>query len=127
MCTVRAFTRRTSILRCPEASCVQQLCLAGKTFLRSVDVVGRTVVQCRKARVGSDIGIESVFRTRFETLGRRGSHPDVIPGLIPDSTLEARFIWDPHIKVGVCGDWCGGPRVEGAYLSGLELAQKIIA
>lgn len=33
--------------------------------------------------------------------------------------------YDPRLKLGVCGDWCLGGRVEGAYLSGLGLAQTI--
>ena len=35
-------------------------------------------------------------------------------------------LWDPALRIGVCGDWCPGGRVEGAYLSGLTLARTII-
>lgn len=35
--------------------------------------------------------------------------------------------WNPQLRLGACGDWCMGPQVEGAWLSGVELAEKIAA
>lgn len=35
-------------------------------------------------------------------------------------------LWDPALDLGVCGDWLVGPRVESAFLSGLELAQLMV-
>lgn len=35
--------------------------------------------------------------------------------------------FDPALQVGICGDWCNGGRVEGAWLSGLTLAQSVLA
>lgn len=40
---------------------------------------------------------------------------------LPDSSL-----WDSKHKLGACGDWCGGPRVEGAMKSGISLAGRIL-
>ena len=34
-------------------------------------------------------------------------------------------LWDEEARLGVCGDWLLGPRVECAFLSGLELADRI--
>jgi len=34
-------------------------------------------------------------------------------------------LWDPEIRLGLCGDWCRGSRVEGAFLSGKDLAGRI--
>lgn len=34
-------------------------------------------------------------------------------------------IWEPAARLGLCGDWCLGGRVEAAYLSGLALAEAI--
>lgn len=45
----------------------------------------------------------------------------------PANPLKDPFLWDPAQKIGAVGDWCGGPRVEGAFLSGRALAQIISA
>ena len=34
-------------------------------------------------------------------------------------------LWDAQQRIGVCGDWLIGPRVEAAYLSGLILAEAV--
>jgi predicted NAD/FAD-dependent oxidoreductase len=34
-------------------------------------------------------------------------------------------IWDRHRRLGICGDWLIGPRVEAAWLSGTALADRI--
>jgi len=33
-------------------------------------------------------------------------------------------LWDPSLRLGVCGDWLLGPRVECAWLSGRKLARR---
>jgi predicted NAD/FAD-dependent oxidoreductase len=45
---------------------------------------------------------------------------------IPKSVLSQPCLWDPMTKLGACGDWCGGPRVEGAFLSGAAMAGAIL-
>lgn len=37
----------------------------------------------------------------------------------------AGSLWDPARRLGVCGDWLVAPRVEGAWLSGTQLADRI--
>ena len=44
----------------------------------------------------------------------------------PAPALDAPFLFDPAVRLGACGDWCGGPRVEGAYRSGRALAARIL-
>lgn len=45
----------------------------------------------------------------------------------PQEPLPERYLLDPELRLGACGDWCGGPRVEGAYLSGIALAEAVLA
>lgn len=45
---------------------------------------------------------------------------------IPANPIEQTSLYDPDTKVGACGDWCGGPRVEGAFLSGVSLAGRVL-
>ena len=43
-----------------------------------------------------------------------------------DEPLTEACLFDRGRPVVVCGDWCGGPRVEGAYLSGAAAAGRIL-
>ena len=43
----------------------------------------------------------------------------------PAEPLDEAYLWDPERAVGVAGDWCGGARIESAFLSGLALARAI--
>ena len=39
---------------------------------------------------------------------------------------EARgCVWDAELGIGMCGDWLNDGKVEGAWMSGLELAQQL--
>ena len=44
----------------------------------------------------------------------------------PAEVLPETFLWDAQRVIGLAGDWCGGARVEAAYVSGLALAQAIV-
>lgn len=44
----------------------------------------------------------------------------------PIEPLERNHLWDRTTMIGVCGDWCGGPRVEGAFLSGTAVAGSLL-
>jgi renalase len=46
---------------------------------------------------------------------------------LPQEPLSPRFVLDWDVNLGACGDWCGGPRVEGAFLSGLAMAAAVLA
>ncbi|QDT70727.1 hypothetical protein MalM25_36830 [Planctomycetes bacterium MalM25] len=45
----------------------------------------------------------------------------------PATPLPDRVLHDESLGLYAGGDWCGGPRVEGAYLSGLAAAARILA
>jgi len=40
--------------------------------------------------------------------------------------LEESSLWDPRLRIGACGDWCRGGRIEGAFLSGASMAGEIL-
>jgi predicted NAD/FAD-dependent oxidoreductase len=44
----------------------------------------------------------------------------------PLNPLPQRCLWDQDQRLGMAGDWCGGPRIEGAYLSGMALAEAAL-
>jgi renalase len=44
-----------------------------------------------------------------------------------EQPLGRDFIWDRSARVGACGDWCIGARIENAYLSGVHLAEAVHA
>ncbi len=44
----------------------------------------------------------------------------------PAESLPESALWDNAHWLGACGDWCGGPRVEGALKSGMALAGRVL-
>ena len=44
-----------------------------------------------------------------------------------EPALLREAIWLPAVRVGVCGDWLAGGRVEDAWLSGRTLAAQVLA
>ena len=45
---------------------------------------------------------------------------------LPQSPLPDACLFEVDQSVGVCGDWCAGPRVEGAFLSGMAVAGRVL-
>jgi predicted NAD/FAD-dependent oxidoreductase len=45
---------------------------------------------------------------------------------LPTNPLADRVIADRSLGLYAAGDWCGGPKVEGAYLSGLAAGEAIL-
>ena len=44
----------------------------------------------------------------------------------PEKSLVESSLWDSRNVLGACGDWCGGPRIEGALKSGISLAGRVL-
>ena len=45
---------------------------------------------------------------------------------LPESPLTAKYLSDESLRLFACGDWCGGPRVEGAFLSGMAASGRVL-
>ena len=45
---------------------------------------------------------------------------------IPVEPVPERQLFNDDLSIGCCGDWLGGPRVEGAFLSGMAAAGRIL-
>jgi hypothetical protein len=45
---------------------------------------------------------------------------------MPGAPLSTPCLFDAEQKVGACGDWCGGPHVEGALVSGIAAAGRVM-
>ena len=40
-------------------------------------------------------------------------------------SLNIQSLWSKSLKVGICGDWFGGPRYENGWISASDLYKKI--
>lgn len=40
---------------------------------------------------------------------------------------HAAPLWNPQLRLGACGDWCGGQHISGAWQSGTDLAEQVLA
>ena len=45
---------------------------------------------------------------------------------LPDPVTSDAALYDATLLLGAGGDWCGGPRIEGALLSGIALAGRVM-
>jgi len=79
----------------------------------------------------ASVVIQAMIRAFAQAIGRPVPAPEHATMhrwryALPTEPLAERCIFDPEVGVGACGDWCGGPRVEGAFLSGVAMAQAIV-
>lgn len=80
---------------------------------------------------GADWISESLLSAFFKVTGYKTCAPTWVKAhrwryALAANPLAKGCLWDPQEGVGVCGDWCHGSRVEGAFLSGKALASRIL-
>ncbi len=46
---------------------------------------------------------------------------------VAEKALKEGCLWDEIARIGICGDWCAGSRIEGAFLSGSAMAGRLLA
>lgn len=46
---------------------------------------------------------------------------------LPAEPLGVGSLWDGTVRIGACGDWCVAPRAEAAFVSGRDLAGRMLA
>ncbi len=70
----------------------------------------------------------AAFRTAVGGLDQDAAEVDAHRWLyaLPTNPLTEPYLYDADLGLGACGDWCGGPRVEGAFLSGCALADRLL-
>ncbi len=82
-----------------------------------------------------DLDPETVCRTLWEAfaeatggLSRKPTHLAAHRWLyaLPTEALPEASLFDAELGIAACGDWCGGPRVEGAWLSGRAAANLLL-
>jgi hypothetical protein len=73
----------------------------------------------------------SLLTSFFDSIGRSFIKPvyqstRYWPSAAAVNPLNAGCLWDAELNIGLCGDWCQKSRVEGAALSGMAMAGKIL-
>lgn len=67
----------------------------------------------------------------FEAAGLHPVDPHILQAhrwryALAQNQLDVGCIWNTEMRVGVCGDWCLSRRVEGAFLSGMAAAGRVL-
>jgi predicted NAD/FAD-dependent oxidoreductase len=67
---------------------------------------------------------ESIGRTFVEPIDQRFRYWQSAAAVNP---LSVGCLWDAETNIGCCGDWCQMSRIEGAALSGMAMAGRILS
>lgn len=109
---------------------------------RDSDKPGRHAdVTCWSIQTGAGWSVAHLDRSREEaaalitrafTTAREGPGPiyaaaHLWPHALVQTPLQMPYLYDPAARIGACGDWCLGARVQDAWLSGRAMAAALLA
>ncbi len=73
-----------------------------------------------------DLMLDAFFAaTGVDAVQPAARHARLWKAAFPLAPLCDGCLYDESLRIGACGDWCMGARVEGAYLSGLAMADRL--
>jgi len=77
-----------------------------------------------------DVAAQWLVDAFYDAVGRRLPRPTSLTAhrwrfALPENPLSEPCLFDPDLALAACGDWAGGPRVEGAFLSGCAAAEGL--
>ncbi len=82
------------------------------------DSVAKALLTAFRHEIGSDPAASQI---PSQILAHRWRYAQV------ETPLGTPFLWDAAAGIGLCGDWCVGPRIEAAFVSGEALARGVMA
>ena len=67
----------------------------------------------------------------FEAIGAKSIQPIFAKAhrwrfALAENPLKVGCLWDEKLRLGACGDWCQMSRIEGAFLSGMAMAGRVL-
>ncbi len=94
--------------------------------LHSTDQFAREHVGADGDEAGA-IMLDAFFAaTGIDPVEPAARHARLWKAALPVAPLCDGCLYDEQLRIGACGDWCMGARVEGAYLSGLAMADALL-
>lgn len=94
--------------------------------LNTTDQFARERIGVSPEEVGA-VMLDAFFEaTAIDRVEPVASHTRLWKAAMPVAPLCDGCLYDEQLRIGACGDWCLGARVEGAYLSGLAMADRMM-
>ena len=84
------------------------------------------------ADMDDKLRLPALINAFFKSVGRRRidpiyQHTRYWHSAAAANPLNVGCLWDAQLRIGMCGDWCQMSRVEGAALSGMAMAGRILS
>jgi hypothetical protein len=73
----------------------------------------------------------ALLQAFFEAIGSQSIQPIFAKAhrwrfALAKNPLNVGCLWDAKLRLGACGDWCQMSRIEGAFLSGMAMAGRVL-